>query len=160
MGSDQGPGDPIYHYHSNYDSYHWMANFGDPGFLTHKNMGQYLALLAYNLISEDSVPLRPYNYATQMKLYYDSLRKTIANATQNVDTDELEAAITTFSTQAVQAEALVDRAAASGDAALMKVMNGKYRDFSRGFTSQGGLPGREFYQHVVFAPGIDTGKSC
>ena len=39
-GSDQGETDPIYHYHSNYDSYYWMANFGDPGFLLHKAMGQ------------------------------------------------------------------------------------------------------------------------
>jgi len=160
MGSDQGPNDPIYHYHSNYDSYHWMANFGDPGFLTHKNMGQYLALLAYNLISEDFVPLRPMNYATQMDLYYTLLRETIANASANVDTEELRDAINTFSTQAVQAEKLHVQAAMSGDAALMKVVNGKYRDFSRGFTSQGGLPGREFYQHVVFAPGIDTGELC
>ena len=40
MGSDGGPTDPIYHYHSNYDSYHWMSTFGDPGFITHKSMGQ------------------------------------------------------------------------------------------------------------------------
>jgi hypothetical protein len=40
MGSDAGPGDPVYHYHSNYDSYYWMSNFGDPGFLQHKSMGQ------------------------------------------------------------------------------------------------------------------------
>ena len=40
MGSDPGPEDPVYHYHSNYDSYHWMAKFGDPGFTTHKSMAQ------------------------------------------------------------------------------------------------------------------------
>jgi len=37
------------------------------------------------------------------------------------------------------------------------VQNHKARDFSRGFTSQGGLPTREFYQHTIFAPGRDTG---
>lgn len=40
MGADGGPDDPIYHYHSNYDSYHWMATLGDPGFLAHKSMTQ------------------------------------------------------------------------------------------------------------------------
>jgi len=36
-------------------------------------------------------------------------------------------------------------------------IDAKLRDFSRGFVSQGGLPGKEFYKHVVFAPGSDTG---
>ena len=40
MGSGGGPDDPIYHYHSNYDSYHWMATYGDPEFLSHQSMAQ------------------------------------------------------------------------------------------------------------------------
>lgn len=157
MGSDQGPTDPIYHYHSDYDSYHWMSTFGDPGFLTHKNMGQYLTLLAYHLATADFVPLHPLNYADQMDLYYSELRGVIANATQDVDTSELRSAIDEFRVQAEQAVALQEQAMAKGDAALTKVVNGKYRDFQRGFTSQGGLPDREFYRHLIFAPGLDTG---
>lgn len=40
MGSGGGPNDPVWHYHSNYDSYDWMTKFGDPGFLAHKSMGK------------------------------------------------------------------------------------------------------------------------
>ena len=40
MAAYPGPDDPVYHYHSNYDSYHWMTNFGDPGFITHQSMAQ------------------------------------------------------------------------------------------------------------------------
>lgn len=40
MGAGGGSGDPVYHYHSNYDTYHWMSNFGDPGFLAHKYMAK------------------------------------------------------------------------------------------------------------------------
>lgn len=43
MGSGGGPDDPVYHYHSNYDSYHWMATYGDPGFLSHQSMAQVRA---------------------------------------------------------------------------------------------------------------------
>jgi N-acetylated-alpha-linked acidic dipeptidase len=46
MGSDQGEHDPVYHYHSNYDSYHWMTTYGDPGFLVHKAMGEVSPLWA------------------------------------------------------------------------------------------------------------------
>ena len=159
MGSDGSTEtDPIYHYHSDYDSYHWMANFGDPGFVTHKSMGQYLTLLAYHLASDETLPLNPENYATQMDIYYKDLRQTIDDAGADVDTSELRSAIDTFATQAKEAADLLQQALDTGDEALVQIQNHKYRDFQRGFTSQGGLQGREFYQHVVFAPGLDTGK--
>lgn len=110
------------------------------------------------MVSDDFVPLHPVNYATQMDLYYTELRSTIANASEDVDTSELRQAIDTFRGQAEQADALQQQAMDSGDSALMKVVNDKYRDFQRGFTSQGGLPGREFFQHLIFAPGLDTGE--
>ncbi|GMM32682.1 hypothetical protein DASC09_000070 [Saccharomycopsis crataegensis] len=42
--------DPIYHYHSNYDSYHWMNKFGDPGFKLHNTMAKYLGLVTLDLV--------------------------------------------------------------------------------------------------------------
>ena len=44
------------------------------------------------------------------------------------------------------------------DANSVRLVNHKYVQFQRGFVSQGGLPDREFYKHVVLAPGLDTGK--
>lgn len=44
-----------------------------------------------------------------------------------------------------------------GRAMLTSKSRTELRDFQRGFTSAGGLPDREFYRHVVNAPGIDTG---
>jgi N-acetylated-alpha-linked acidic dipeptidase len=45
----------------------------------------------------------------------------------------------------------------ANDTALIAVVNHKARDFSRGFVSQGGLAGREYYKNLLFAPGLDTG---
>ena len=160
MGSDPGPTDPVYHYHSDYDSWHWMSTFGDPGFLVHKAMGQYLAIMAYHMASDDSLPLQPVNFADQMDLYYEELLGTVANASQELDTGELRAAIDTFRTQAQEAEALMAEAVDSGNSELVQVVNHKLRDFHRGFTSQGGLPTREFYRHTIFAPGLDTGYAA
>lgn len=137
-----------------------MATYGDPGFLIHKAMGQYLAILAYHMASDETLPLQPVNFADQMDLYYDELRGTISNASLELDTSELRAALDTFRTQAQQAEDLIAQATASGDSALLQVQNHKLRDFHRGFTSQGGLPNREFYRHLIFAPGLDTGYAA
>lgn len=158
MGSDSGPGDPLYPYHSNYDSYHWMATFGDPGFLHHEAMGEYLSLLAYNLATEDLIPFNLPNYADQMDEYYNDLTEVISSGSGNLSTSDLRSAIETFRTQANEVVQLAQQAVNSNNTELLQVVNHKYRDFQRGFTSQGGLPDREFYQHLIFAPGIDTGK--
>lgn len=157
MGAGGGPNDPVYHYHSNYDSYHWMATFGDPGFHTHKAMGQYLTLLLYHMVNDPVLPLQPADYTSELTTYLEDLKATIASANATLDISPLVSAISTFDTSAKQFNDLRDQAVAANDKTLLAVQNHKARDFSRGFASQGGLPTREFYQHTLFAPGRDTG---
>lgn len=157
MGSGGGPMDPVYPYHSNYDSYAWMERFGDPGFHTHKAMGQYLTLLLYHMVDDAVVPLEPSGYVSEFKKYLEDLETTVGLSNYTIDLSPLTAAISSFSTSASEFEALRSQALATNDTALLTVQNHKARDFSRGFTSQGGLPTREFYQHTIFAPGRDTG---
>lgn len=158
MGSSNGPDDPVYHYHSNYDTYHWMSTYGDPGFLVHKAMGQYLTLLAYHLADDELIPYDLPNYHTQVQTYYDELRTAIDDSGEELDTAELADAIAVFKTRTDEVAALQRQATDRADPELLQVVNRKYRDFQRGFTSQGGLPDREFFQHVLFAPGLDTGE--
>jgi N-acetylated-alpha-linked acidic dipeptidase len=134
-----------------------MANFGDPGFVTHKSIGQYLSLLLYHLSNDAILPLEPAAYVPEFETYLSDLNDTIASYNGTLDLSALTAAISTFNTSALEFNALRETAVSSSDSALLKVQNQKARDFSRGFTSQGGLPGREFFQHLIFAPGLDTG---
>lgn len=97
------------------------------------------------------------NYATQLEKYYDDLISTIDSNSQNLDTSILQDAIEEFKTGATEVQAAAEQAIATNDSGLMTLVNHKYRDFQRGFVSQGGLPNREFYKHLVFAPGLDTG---
>ena len=157
MGAGPGPNDPVYPYHSNYDSYHWMATFGDPGFATHKAMGQFLTLLLYHMVSDPVVPLEPADYVSELNAYLDSLKEDISASNFTIDLNNLTSAISAFESSAKEFVLLRDQAVAANDTALITVQNHKARDFSRGFTSQGGLPTREFYQHTIFAPGRDTG---
>jgi N-acetylated-alpha-linked acidic dipeptidase len=135
-----------------------MSQFADPGYNVHKAMGQYLSLLAYHLATDDLLPHLPVNYADEMEKYYQILRYTVGNSSQpDFDTSALQSAITKFRDQAEQAAKLAQHAVDTNDADLLQTVNHKYRDYQRGFVSQGGLPGREFYKHMIFAPGIDTG---
>lgn len=51
-----GSSDPVYHYHSNYDSFHWMKTMVDPDFKIHTTAGQYITLLAYHLADDTVIP--------------------------------------------------------------------------------------------------------
>ena len=158
VGTTRAPDDPIYHTHSNYDSFHWMTNFADPGFVMHKAMGQYLTLMLYRLADDATLPLEPANYGPEMRAYFKELEQVVAstNATAMIHFTPLSDAITTFETSAAHFDTL--RGPASSDTSgLLDKLNSKARDFSRAFINEGGLPDREFYQHLIFAPGIDTG---
>ncbi|KAF2737623.1 N-acetylated-alpha-linked acidic dipeptidase-like protein 2 [Polyplosphaeria fusca] len=157
MGAEGGPEDPIYHYHSNYDSYHWMSTFGDPGFITHKAMGEYLTLLLYHLSNDAVLALDPAGYVPELNTYYEDLTSTLEEYNATLDLSELSSAIAAFESSAGEFTSLRESAVSANDADLVTVQNHKARDFSRGFASQGGLPGREFFQNLIFAPGLDTG---
>ncbi|PSK53120.1 hypothetical protein B9Z65_3320 [Elsinoe australis] len=157
MGAGGGPTDAVYPYHSNYDSFHWMATYGDPGFNTHKVMCRYLTLLAYELATREITPLDPLNYGVEMTTYLAELEDVLASGGTNytdVDVSPIRDAIATFNTTAGQ---MADLIAANPDEATINTINGKLRDYQRGFVSQGGLPNRQFYKNVVSAPGLDTG---
>ena len=151
LGAGGSAHDPIYHYHSNYDSYHWMATFGDPGFNTHKAIGQYLALLTYRLSSDAVLPLEPADYVSEFESYLKELNETISSSNGTVDLSALTDAVAAFSNSAQQFNALRQEAILTNDTELLAVVNHKARDYSRGFVSQGGLPGREFYENLIFA---------
>lgn len=148
----------VWHYHSNYDTYHWMATYGDPGFHQHRAIGQYLSLLTYHLADDEVLPIDVENYAVELQAYYEDLVDFIEEAGVDLDLSELSDAIAVFETRATEAKNLERLAVTINDSELMRVVNHKYRDFQRGFVSQGGLPDREYFKHAIFAPGLDTGK--
>lgn len=158
LGTTRAPLDPIYHTHSNYDSYYWMKEFVDPDFSIHKAMGQYLSLFLYHLANDEVVPLEPVNYGTAMQSYFRELKNKplSVDGAASLDLSELESAIYSFQGAAQYFNAL--RASAIlNKSGIIKELNRRARDFSRGFISQGGLPDRPFFQHLIFAPGVDTG---
>jgi N-acetylated-alpha-linked acidic dipeptidase len=93
-----------------------------------------------------------------MDIYYDDLVETINSTSDTLDISLLRSALDEFTTGTQDIEALEKQAVANKDSALTTLVNHKKRDFQRGFVSQGGLPNREFYQHLIFAPGLDTGS--
>ncbi|KAI8243490.1 putative glutamate carboxypeptidase [Colletotrichum sp. SAR 10_77] len=159
IGSDGGKTDPVYHYHGHYDSYAWMAKFGDPGFKIHRVMGQWLTLIAYHIADDAIIPWDLPNAGSVLRTYYEDLNETIAETYPDLDLDlsPIDDAIVEFETAAERIATVAKQALVFNDTVLIDVVNSKYRDFSRGFASAGGLPGRPTFHNVVSAPGLDNG---
>ncbi|CAI6342519.1 unnamed protein product [Periconia digitata] len=167
FGSDGGKRDPIYHYHSNYDSYNWMSKFGDPGFKLHTAMGQALSLILYHIADDALIPWDLPHAAEVLSSYLEELNETISSSSTlppsnssgnaTLDLTPLSSALESFSAKASHLASVANTALTFNDSIALAVVNSKFRDFARGLASVGGLPGRETFKNVVSAPGIDNG---
>lgn len=81
MGFKGGPTDPVYQYHSNYDSFHWMETYGDPGFKYHKAMAQLLSVITAELADSAVVPLNATDYADALASYVNTIEDKLAHVT-------------------------------------------------------------------------------
>ncbi|SCU93323.1 LAFA_0F15786g1_1 [Lachancea sp. 'fantastica'] len=180
-GFDTGPKDPVYHYHSNYDSYHWMSTMADPGFKFHNALAKYFGLIALKLTERKVTPAEISTYATEMELYFKTLVERVPAEWLDIPSGKchrtvsdviasLEDHLATFVQNAgvfdQRTEALQSKWDASEGLPFwrrillhykIKGFNYKLRYFERTFLHNKGLDGRPWFKHVVYAAGRDTG---
>ncbi|KAK8075107.1 PA domain-containing protein [Apiospora hydei] len=197
-----GKDSPIYQYHSNYDSYHWMSEFGDPKFAYHKTMAQILGLTVGKLADTPVVTLNATEYATALKGYVEKIEAKLASvdAQSEPTTDEdivefrarsigseptgnvqdfkfslsrLYESVAELTSASVKLDTKATKLAKEAGEHLpwwrlikklrlfhaIRSTNTKYKKIERAFLFPGGLDGRPWFKHVVFAPGIWTGYS-
>jgi len=68
---------PVYHYHSNYDSFAWMDRFGDPGFKRHVSIAKLLGLVTLRSASDVFLPLNVTAYAHDLQAYLDKASEIV-----------------------------------------------------------------------------------
>ncbi|KAL9106894.1 MAG: hypothetical protein Q9227_008142 [Pyrenula ochraceoflavens] len=64
-------------YHSCYDNFEWMQNFGDPGFAYHKVLGEVIALLILELSNKPILPFDMEDYARWVHSWIDDLSQRV-----------------------------------------------------------------------------------
>jgi N-acetylated-alpha-linked acidic dipeptidase len=160
MSLDEGQ-KSVYLYHSNYDSYYWVNKFGDPGFKKHLAVAQLFGVLAVKLADTKVIPFEGTEYAVALEKHSKELK-----AIGKVDTKILDESIATFrkAVEKLDAEAVkimegLDEFKVEADTQKqIEVVNERYMSIERGFLRKdGGLPGREWFKHMVFAPGLWLG---
>ncbi|KAM3424822.1 hypothetical protein BST61_g6803 [Cercospora zeina] len=174
IGFGAGPNDAVYHYHSNYDSFYWMDTYGDPGFEYHITIAKVIGLLAAKLVEEPVVQFNATDYAIAVQKYLDSVKKVAEeqqwDLSQTSDPfNKLKEAAAYFHEASIELDASATRLEEHlGDVTIshkrkkaihqaVKKTNQKYKFLERQFLHAGGLDQREWFKHVVFAPGRWTG---
>lgn len=168
-----GKSDPVYHYHSNYDSFDWMRRFGDPGWEYHVVTAKLFSLLGAYMAEKPILGFNVTDYAINLQQYVDKIRPHAEKHPQKIhfSFEPLERSISGLFDAAVK----FDAHAAKVESELGKhqpwyrwwkrvqlwfkarAINTKYKTFERKFLYEEGLDGRSWFKHVIFAPGLWTG---
>ncbi|KAL2261354.1 hypothetical protein VTK26DRAFT_4351 [Humicola hyalothermophila] len=94
IGFGAAPDGPVYHYHSNYDSFHWIKKFGDPGFKYHRAMAQIIGLITAKLADLPLISFRAAEYAHELDGYVtkveDKLRAVLDPAAEAIDMSSVD----------------------------------------------------------------------
>jgi hypothetical protein len=147
-----------------------MEKFGDPTFEYHQAMVKIWGLLALRLADDLILPIHPLEYAHELQKYVHQLYSRSAPhtfPTLKKSINELIKSATSFEESLVQIQQKLkhfnngddDQKMSEKWAKRVEKINDRLTAFERGFIDPEGIKGREWYKHVVYAPGLWTGYS-
>ena len=157
FGGDGGGGV----YHSIYDSYYWFTHFSDGDFTHSVALSRVIGTALLRLADADVLPFEFKGTASALENYADDIAR-VPGVAGKLDVGPLRAAIAKLASSADAYEKALgrldridnDREHARSDLASLNEM--LYRT-ERAFRHEAGLPKREWFKHLVYAPGLYTG---
>jgi N-acetylated-alpha-linked acidic dipeptidase len=172
---DMGFGGDYGVYHSAYDSFSWMARFGDPTFQYHVAAAQIWGTVALRLANARGLPMDYSDYAIQLRMFANETKRlaTRHKLNESFDARSLLRAIDDFSDEATKIEKRrqeeildLDKSLKKGETedartvARLRRINNALIQAERAFIDARGLRGRTWYKHQVYAPGFYTGYAA
>ncbi|KAG7440790.1 Zn-dependent exopeptidase [Guyanagaster necrorhizus] len=92
-GFGQTINDPVYHYHSVYDSERWMELYGDPGFFRHTAVAKHLGLQVLRLADNVVLPFNTTHYSYELENYLDNVENLVSAQSVDIDLSPLRQSI-------------------------------------------------------------------
>jgi len=152
-------------YHSAYDDLFNMQEHLDPGYLGHAGSSLVTGTTALRLANADILPFRYSDYAAAVASYVEDLQQVQADTpgAAQVDLSVLLEAAADWGDASSALEAAGDALLASGDvdgsagARAVNRINRALMAQERALITREGLPGRPWFRHQIYAPGLVTG---
>ena len=157
--ADWGFGGPGGVYHSHYDTYEWMATFGDTGFHNHAAAARIAAAMSLRLANADILPYDYAEFAATMRRHLAPLDSQLARVPGlAVRSEGLGAAVGRMHAAAVRFAAARD-SALTGALARPKraAVNAALRSVERALTRPEGLRTRPWYRTLIYAADENNG---
>ncbi|KAJ4148458.1 hypothetical protein LMH87_002925 [Akanthomyces muscarius] len=161
FGFSPGVGDPVFPYHTGFDSYEWMERFGDPGWKHHVASAKLMNLIAASMIESPVINMSAQDYAKAMRMWLDLMCR-LEKCSPMVDLSELDAVVSRFARATElfdsHAETLRSDSAQCSTSCIAKrteavrEVNKGYIALEREFYYEGGMDGYNSLHHVLFAP--------
>ncbi len=143
-------------YHSTYDNAYWMEHFGDPGFRYMTSMSEVWGRMALRLANAEHYPHDFALYADRVRAFLNALTKNPGLPSGNLDLHDALAACDAWSRAAAALErtlsATLALPASPARTAHLASMNEAMRSVEQTLLTAGGIPGRPWFRHVLYAP--------
>jgi N-acetylated-alpha-linked acidic dipeptidase len=139
-------------YHSMYDDFYWMNQFGDPGYKYHTLMSKLWGVLALRLANAEVLPFDFAFYADNIRQFVEELQKK-KDAKQHFDFKPLLARVAQFEVEGRTLNQAIERALKSGRIAssLSQQINRHIMKVEGNWLNPDGIPGRPWFKHILYA---------
>jgi N-acetylated-alpha-linked acidic dipeptidase len=145
-------------YHSVYDDFYWMKNFGDPAFAYHATLARVLGTLALRF---DEADILPFDYPTYITEIEHRITDVFEACTRQEDQDALEPALDAVAKVSASAHHASVALAAISDSAIdpsrLTQINHILVGVEQAFLAPDGILGHPWYKHTLYAPASDDG---
>lgn len=142
-------------YHSIYDSFTWFTTHMDPDFQYARALAQVMGTAMLRMAQ---APVLPFEFAAVESTVREWMEELASKKT--ADFGVVREALKGLREAAVEYEAAYEKSRGKLDGAKVSAVNRALREAERALTDPAGLPGRGFYKHMLFAPGLYTGYSA
>ena len=140
-------------YHSVYDDFFWMNNFGDPGYKYHAAASQLWGVTALRLAQADVLPIDFEYYANTIDQFLTELEKNKNYNPAKLNLDPAHRAAKELAASAAQTMLLLRPALLSGklDRAQLVSINQSLLKGEANFLLTEGIPGRPWFKHMLYS---------
>jgi len=133
-------------YHSIYDNHRWVSRIGDPGFAYHAALTRIWGIATLRLANAPRLPLEYETYGARIAEFVAELEKRGKGL-------GVAGAAAGRLREAARAHAAASEAAlASNDRTALAALNRRVMAAERALLDAGGIPGRPWYRHQIYAP--------
>jgi N-acetylated-alpha-linked acidic dipeptidase len=174
-------------YHSIYDDFYWYTHFADTDFVYGRALAQTAGTAVMRLADAELLPFQFGDFADTVRTYIEDLKKLASDQRAQIEEQNLEIEEGVFSASAdprktfappskqpmpprlnfaplenaldllLQAAKQYDAARQKSRPANFRTVNAMLIESERKLTDAAGLPGRPWFQHMIYAPGFYTG---